>query len=585
MAEWIFVKFPELWERYWEKLWIVLDNISDSITALEDSLKDYIDENITPLFSSLEESLKSFLGEKFEDVFDSFKEGVKSVSDLVSEAKEDVIEKVQFSIDTFESQIKDFSTRVEDLASDLSETVKNNVEGAIVTLQEALTTTESNITSAFNGALSPIPEALKNIFKPIFDRFGKLKVDEIVTSMFRAFEGAMEIVVDKAVGKSPLTPEQALEAAKWLMNWGNKAAMTKAGTQLGLEIATGGQLDYTLFAIDTIPSVRALFDVTSTIWSSLIEAGIGEGIRQYIAKETRLYVPTPTEMREMVWREKLDIEEFEEYCKRRGIPDKLIKAHKELLKRIPPLSDLVTMAAREAFDPDKVIKAPEVLYEYFKMVGLDETWTDRYWTAHFRRVPLGYMIDLYFRGEVAKDVLYTWFLLADYHPHDFEHALKALEAPVSLYAIRYAIEAGLIDRDKIVYEFKKRRYTEADAELAADAYINRALSSLITACKVEIKKDFEDGWIDEDQFKAELEAIGVIGLRLEYEVADSKLRRSRKEKEMWADIYLKAYEKDKISRDDCHRYVVEHGMQQWRIDSELSWVEAKKKYGVKIERK
>jgi hypothetical protein len=219
--------------------------------------------------------------------------------------------------------------------------------------------------------------------------------------------------------------------------------------------------------------------------------------------------PTLDMIFEMLWRGLIDEDKARELVKRLGYSDDLCDALFGLRERIPSTSDLVTMVVREAFVPEMVTPAPEIFAKYMEKMGWSREWADRYWTAHWRPIPLELAYDNVRRG--LRDV--EWFKnvlkIHDLHPMWWDDIVNVMYNPPSLRELGYGYDVGVYSKEDIKRYRMWGGLSPEDAEKAAEAMVAYRTEAEREALRREYMYLYAIDKISRDEFESRLIALGT----------------------------------------------------------------------------
>jgi len=223
--------------------------------------------------------------------------------------------------------------------------------------------------------------------------------------------------------------------------------------------------------------------------------------------------PSFTQLLDLLWRGVISEATFINWMRWQGFSLETINAMLQLKDRIPPASDLITMCVREAFTPEVYERvAPETppeFIEWMKKQGFSETWSRRYWVAHYRRMGVEHAWRAYYRGKFTKEQLETFLKYADIHPDD-RKVLTDEKVMYDLPTIRelgYGYDVGVYSKEDIEWYRRASGLSPEDAKKAAEAMVAYRSEAEREALRREYMYAYARGEISLEDFKAKLEEL------------------------------------------------------------------------------
>jgi len=236
---------------------------------------------------------------------------------------------------------------------------------------------------------------------------------------------------------------------------------------------------------------------------------------------------------------------------------------------IPPAEDLVTFYAREAINP-------EDFRRYMHLQGFDDFFIDAYLAAHWVPPPIHQVYDLLRRRLIdlatAKDLIKRLDIMEEMR----EPLAKLAYLVPPRVDVRRGYEYGLLSAEEVDDYLRKGGYSDEDAVILGKIQRRLALSAEISDLRREFEKDYVDGFIDEDTFRANLAELGFPDELIEFRVEAIKTRHEREYKREQIRIYREAFRKDLITAEDLKSFLLELGLSEEKADPIVTLEQLKK---------
>lgn len=158
-------------------------------------------------------------------------------------------------------------------------------------------------------------------------------------------------------------------------------------------------------------------------------------------------------------------------------PEDLLK----LREFYPSPSDLVMLAAREAFEPEVIERfnmladLPDVLEEKFRLAGVSKEWAEAYWVAHWTNPSIQQVFEMIHRGATKPggdpftlDDLDIYYRLVDINPFFGDLLRQIAHVPLTRVDIRRFRARDLLTYDQTKTAYKALGYDEKNAEIQTD---------------------------------------------------------------------------------------------------------------------
>lgn len=335
-------------------------------------------------------------------------------------------------------------------------------------------------------------------------------------------------------------------------------------------------------------------DVAIKSWQKggLSESELNEILRKYGYSDKDIehikYVATKelgvSDLFKCYWRGLISERDLDTLLSWQGYEPETIRLIKELTKYIPPISDLITMSVREAFN-DTVAKKygydeefPDEFAYYSEMQGMSKDWAKRYWRAHWQlpSPTMGY--EMFRRGIISKQELDDLLKIADYPKYWRERLIQlAYDLPTRV-DVRRMYDLGVIT-DNEVYEFhRKLGYDERTARALTEYVIADTMSSERNSIISEIKKQYLNGALNETEVREMLRQLKVNQYTIDLYLQAWNLTLEREQLEFEIDVIHYDYISGIITETDAVSKLSSLGLRANQISRYMyNWKREKEK--------
>ena len=248
-------------------------------------------------------------------------------------------------------------------------------------------------------------------------------------------------------------------------------------------------------------------------------------------RESQYVYPSIQALNELVWRGKIDRTIWGNWLLRQGYKGDVVNTLFGLTESLPSSNDLVTMVVREAFEPKYVVPAPSAFATEMAKKGFTQTWSDRYWTAHFLPMPIQYGYANLHRGYWTKEQFIELLRIADIHPDWREGIYNVAFNPPSIREMGYGYDVGAYTKEEII---KYRRWgglSEVDAKKAGQAMVAYRTEAEREAVRREYLYLYVLGNFEADAFREALASIGTAAEAIPLWIERGDFQRIRKSTE------------------------------------------------------
>lgn len=295
-------------------------------------------------------------------------------------------------------------------------------------------------------------------------------------------------------------------------------------------------------------------------------------------------------------REEMSEGDFDAEMDKRGYRGEEVSKIKTLLHVIPPLTDIISMAVREAFNPEMIqrfqlhAELPGEMVSWAKKQGLSLDWAKAYWASHWQLPPLRMGYEMLHRGEItegemrmlikAHDVSPFWrdkLLAISYNPYtrvdvrrmhaakvlgveevyrnyrdlgyDHERATKMTEFTVALNKgaerdltkgdILYGYEVGYFSPGETDELLIALRYDQLEADYYKAKVDYKRYQAAVKETVKFIGQQYIANQIDENEVYAQLGALNLPAEQMNRYIREWDLKKKAKTKRLTAERLLK----------------------------------------------
>ena len=170
----------------------------------------------------------------------------------------------------------------------------------------------------------------------------------------------------------------------------------------------------------------------------------------------------------------IDTEGFDSELKSQGYTPPRIEALKEVGYFLPPVQDLVTMAVREVFSPEKAAANgqfddfPPDFEFWAEKQGLTKDWALKYWASHWVLPSPQMGFEMFQRGVITEQRLKDLMAALDIMPRWRDELIKISYNPITRVDIRRIHQLLDKDTDWLIRRYQDVGYSPDDARELAE---------------------------------------------------------------------------------------------------------------------
>lgn len=194
--------------------------------------------------------------------------------------------------------------------------------------------------------------------------------------------------------------------------------------------------------------------------------------------------------------------------KQQGWNDERIEALKDATKEFPSLQDVINFYAKEAFEPDMIVRyglgdeMPPYEGTLFEQLGVPSEVASMYWYAHWIHPAFREVTEMLHRGLITDEDVYQWYRVVEIPPY-WRDKLTTLSWDLpNRIELRMMARYGLVDKSFLVEQLGMVGLHEEYRDVAADMMLAMGI-------RTDLSTRFSKGWLTPETVKSELEASGL----------------------------------------------------------------------------
>jgi len=508
--------------------------IEDSLSGLVDTLKPLFDSvinTLSPLFQTVINAIINFV----KDPLNSIKATLGSLTGALSGLWTQISGALEGLGSSILNAVNSIGPAVQGAIASASESFNGALSSMGATLSGALETAQGAILTAFDG----MGNAISGVIGGVFSGFGSIDIAAAGAQTLTIASQFQTALVSTAAKHSPLTPSEAVSEIVHLRGAQRDYWYQGYLMALGIEGFSLGQVDGPSSMLFQAPDIAAGIELAKEWYRAPYDIGYRPLIERWF--------------------------------------------NKSFTPQIPPYEDLISIYVKEGYLEDHWVEIPPEMVENFKELGFSEYWTKRLWGKHWQYPSPTQLYEMLHRTAgtrpdigVTTEVLRTMLKLHDYEPK-WRYPLEAISWKTwRIYDIRTDWEMGLEDEDTILKRLIDTGYHPDEARVLLEVQKMFVLRSEIDAIVREAETDFIEGWISEDQLRADLEATPYNPAVRELRIARAKLRRERELKREIKRALIDRYKKGDLTDEELEQELSRLGIVQEWISAELQRARAYK---------
>lgn len=561
-------RFDEIYDRMVNTIERVITSVTSSFTTALNILWDRIKtafENIVSKIGEIVGAVREFAF----SIVESLKEKLSNIGNAIGNLAERMV-----------NSVKEFAAKVADSLKSAYETVTEKIRTWLQQVWEKILATWENLQRRFEEIYQEVSKAInEQILMPLKENFEEAKSiaefkGEVLARAAMGGYSSWDAFVADICDPPPIIGAVAGILASLLLA---VLVVPAASSVLEPVFANLRHLANEKFRPELIPPETA---INAYFRGVLGEGGLHSELGLHGFSPERITslieasrpLPSPGVVQEAFLRGTLSETEHDKYLLGYGYTDRDIALFKALYHIIPPPNDLIRMAVREAFSPDVASRFgqyedfPVAFADWAEKQGLSREWAERYWAAHWDLPSPTMGFEMLHRGIIDENELKLLLRALDVMPYWREKLIQLSYVPFTRVDVRRMYQIGILDKDGVyksyrdigyddekataLTEFTIRYYTPED-KTELDEYRELTRSIYVSAYKKSV--------ITREDAKSYLENIGYTSedAELLLAIADAELYvKDTKEdvlpkRSNTLKITLEAYKRGLYNHEEC----------------------------------
>lgn len=487
-----------------------LNNVGDSIARTVDGIKSKIGDAVNAVsrgISQLTANIRGFA----DNIGDSLRQALTDVTIGITNTVNGIGDAIRVA---FTSATDSIALWINNLGADIAYAVST----AVSSVKTFFTNAADTIANAINGAISSVSTTYQNVRQSVEDVLNniltwlKQAYDMLTKLLEGAFKGLQDFLnnTEEALNDNPIIQwldTFTYDFPSWdAMMHGDLGPMTKKleegipqlpellKNSLVGKLASAWAEFNMLIQLDFIPRQVAaqayaqialklnpldLGTATNAVYRGLMsdkayaDNAMIAGLRQdraELALEANRPLPNPGDIQAAFLRGEITIEKHNDLLRAYGFSDENIRLITSLYMLIPPPSDLIRMAVKEAFSPEIAQKFgqyedyPKEFTEWAAKQGIDKDWAERYWAAHWDLPSPDMGFEMLHRGIIDDNELKLLLRALDVMPYWRDRLIQLSYNPLTRVDVRRMYKLGVLTEQDVTRSYLDLGYSQENAQ-------------------------------------------------------------------------------------------------------------------------
>jgi hypothetical protein len=406
-----------------------------------------------------------------------------------------------------------------------------------------ISASESLFKGAFSSVLSDLKSIFPNMLREGFENVGNWFVQSIKDQISKDMDGAVRDGLLSEEAKTSLLGladknavaalvlENLLFATSYLTQFGH---IIKAGQSESLQ-TVNAHFRPNLFGPGEI--IRACFTSpgdTPKVRALLARLGYkDDAIDLFLKAHYSTY--SVGEAFSLWLRGVLDDGKLTERLRENGFTDDRIEELKHLYVAIPPISDIIFMLGKEAFEEDQVrlfgldAEYPPEAEEWAAKQGLSPYWVKHYWRAHWNHAAPGQVLDMLHRGVVDEETVREYYRVAEIPPYWRDKLMKISYNPYTRVDVRRMYQLGILDTEDVYRAYLDEGYDEEHALNMTRFTVAYKIQAERDLTLTDIMNGFKAGILNKEGTRKYLTDLGYSEAEADFKIGYAEYTQALKE--------------------------------------------------------
>jgi hypothetical protein len=589
-------KMDRLFTGLWAKVEGAFTGLMDSVSEFIRSVADRVSE----VWDGLVTTVSDFVGYAVEQVKSLAAAAVAAVQDMARELAEPVLLALGKIVERVTATIKASSETIEAEWKRLvtgAESIIDSVNDRISGMAEAVKTAATDLTGLFakltDEQIAPFVDAVKEMLSSLSSVVDPKTYQEVEAGVLGAIApGTLQLRGSEGFDRffKTMVPKAPVSRALFYLLFGAFvvkgvfAGVVDANAQVLLQ-EFGKQHPYQVLSVaDAVTAYRLGSIDKEKVLETIRASGFAAEDAAIVINNARGPL-APGETIQAWNRGDITDDEATKALKAAGLDDRAIALAFKLAKVIPPASDLITMAVREAFSPDVVAKFgqdqdfPAPFGEWAEKQGLSKEWALKYWAAHWSLPSPSQGFEMLHRGIITEPELEMLLRALDVMPFWRAKLTDIAYHVPTRVDVRRMHQVGVITDEDLPRRYQAMGYSPADAATLAEFTLklnsrkrptpDEALGQLTRA---NIVGFYTDGLVTKERALALLVNIGVTPEAAALYLSSADVTEHRSERKAAAAHIVELALAGMVTKDQAETQLRSLGLEQVEVDRALTQI-------------